>query len=172
MMRSSHYSRVAKAMGTLLFLVLMCVLFDYFFGSKQLPAQKVSGNIAGAVLVENQSFESVIEQYPDSLFADFKNEPSGAFVEECLDLSGCENVYVSKDERSLCFTMPQDPTDAFFRIKDFLGEKGWMCIESGVRCKASFVKETGLLHWLFVETYSINAGSMVLITKEEGDDEE
>ena len=82
MMRSSHYSRVAKAMGILLFLVLMCVLFDYFFGSKQLPAQKVSGNIAEAVLVENQSFESVIEQYPESLFADFKNEPSGAFVEE------------------------------------------------------------------------------------------
>lgn len=40
MMRSSHYSRVAKAMGILLFLVLMCVLFDYFLALNNCQLKK------------------------------------------------------------------------------------------------------------------------------------
>lgn len=162
---SSHLQRAITAVVFLVLLITGCLLVDVFLSAKNQPLQEVSGNVAEGVIAKGETLSAVLEEYPDQVLSAFGNDLSEAFKEECFDPSGYEDVYVHENESVISFFLKTTGDESYDVLRKELEEKGWSCVDSGVRNKASFVKAFGSIRWLLLEVYATKLGSMVLITK-------
>ena len=112
-----------------------------------------------------------MEEYPEYLLSSFSTEVPQVFKEECFDVSEFQDLYIDENGGVISFCLNKEQDEACSFIKRALEEKGWAYVESGVENKTTFMKTSGSIRWLFVEVYSAEAGSVVLLTTEGSFDE-
>ncbi len=165
MTTSMHAHRVIKAIGILFIIVCICVAIDRLLCLGKSPTLEASGKIAQEFLLKNNSLELAIESYPQSLLDVYSSQPTDSFKQECFNPLDYGEVFVDEKETTLFLSTPKNKDEIYTTIDQLLKEKGWSCVESGIEGKNSYVKATGDVRWLFIEIWTTESGSAVLITK-------
>ena len=128
----------------------------------------VDSPVAGAAVVSVGDFVSgsAGDSFPDGLWqsvvAGESDEIPALFESELLDLSG-KKAWVSSGGDLVGFWCSAASDEAMVLVSDELAGKGWVKVESGTACIASFVKEQGAYRWCYLVCQGDDESSCVSV---------
>ena len=91
------------------------------------------------------------------------------FLEECFDAAEFGDVRCSDDGGVIGIVSDAPASELFDECVGKLVENGWLQMESGYPLRCTFLKESGSLHWLFLDVNQVSGDGVAVLVMEEAD---
>ncbi|MDO4400077.1 MAG: hypothetical protein Q4D27_03895 [Coriobacteriia bacterium] len=93
-----------------------------------------------------------------------------AFLEECFDAAELGDARCSADGGVIGIVSDAPASELFEACVGKLVDRGWLQVESGYPLRCTFLKESGALHWLFLDVNQVSGDGVAVLVLGEGDE--
>lgn len=168
------WGNLRRGLAWLAFGALAVIVVEYawdcFFGNR--PGGESNGSDIGEV--EPSGAADSLDAMLAFALGDEDEPAAGAvvvppvFVKECFDPYAMGEVSVSDDGGVVGIVSDKGADDLFGDCAHWLEDKGWIQVESGHAHRCTFLKDTGEVHWLFLDVTQVSDSGVAVVVMQGG----